>query len=131
MTAIGHPLKIAISSPYSGLTAAGRQANLDRLNAAAAAVFRLGHIPLIGVNAALAVVHAAGFDDPSDAPNSREKNEAIMLISMAVVDGADAILHLADSPGANRERDHVAASGRPVYTHLDQVPKRNPCGSST
>lgn len=120
----GIQLKIAIAGPYSAPTAKQRQANLDRLNQAAVAVLHKGHIPMIGVNAALAVVNAARFDDSPNQHNSVEKNDAIMLISMALVDGCDALLHLGDSPGANRERDLIAAKGLPIFRAIEEIPLR-------
>lgn len=115
-------LRIAVAGPYSAPTARGRAANLRKMNRAAAELLLMGHVPVIGVNAALAVVKAAGFDDHQDEPNSEEKNDAIMAISMAVIDNCEAILHLASSPGADRERDHLAAKGCPVYESVAEVP---------
>jgi len=47
---------IAVAGPYSAATAGERQSNLDAMNRAAADLVRRGHIPVIGVNAALPVV---------------------------------------------------------------------------
>ncbi len=104
---------IAVAGPYSAPTEAQRQQNLDAMNAAAAALFQMGHIPFIGVNMALPVVaqYTAG-----------NAYDAIMTISMAVIDQCDALLLIGESPGANRERNHIAAKGLPVYTSLSEVP---------
>ncbi len=106
-------MRIAVAGPYSAPTAAERQRNLDRMNDAAAQLLHRGHVPIIGVNAALPVVERATVEKPY---------EAIMAISLAVVDACEAILVLADSPGVRRERDLVAAKGLPVYDKLDDVP---------
>jgi len=45
-----------------------------------------------------------------------------MDISMAVIDRCEAILLIAESPGANRERDHIAAKGFPVYYSVEEIP---------
>lgn len=103
---------IAIAGPYSAATAEGRHENLARLHRAAAEVFRRGHIPVIGVDAALPVVELLGEED---------RYEAIMTISMAVVGRCDALLIIAESPGANRERDLIAALGRPVYRSVEEI----------
>lgn len=103
---------IGVAGPYSANTAAERQQNLDRLNAAAARLLEKGHIPLIGMNAALPVVDQTG---------QVERYKAIMDISMAVIDRCEALLLLAESPGANRERDLVLAKGLPVYTSVDDI----------
>ena len=104
---------IAVAGPYSAPTEEQRQRNQDVLNQAAAQLLQRGHIPLIGVNAALPVVAQA-----QDADNYK----AIMDISMAVIAHCDAILLIAESPGANRERDYLAAQGKPVYYAVDEVP---------
>ena len=51
---------IAVAGPYSADTSDERQHNLDVMNKAAASVMKLGHIPVIGVNAALPVVEFLG-----------------------------------------------------------------------
>ncbi len=114
-------LTIAVAGPYSAPTAGARRANLDRMNLAAAALLRARHTPIIEVNAALPIVELV-HPDPADRPPSPERNAAIMAISMAVIDGCDAILHLSSSPGADRERDHLLAKSKLVYTSLAEIP---------
>ena len=103
---------IGVAGPYSAATKAERQENLDRMNQAAARLLEKGHIPLIGVNAALPVVEQGGDID---------RYKAIMDISMAVIDTCEALLLLAESPGANRERDLVLRKGLRVYTSIDEI----------
>ncbi|MBX7221138.1 MAG: DUF4406 domain-containing protein [Blastocatellia bacterium] len=105
---------IAVAGPYSAPTAEVREKNLLAMNQAAAAVFERGHIPLIGVNAALPVVACL--------PEETDRYEAIMAISLAVVGGCDALLLIGESPGANRERDLIRAKGLPVFTAIEQIP---------
>jgi hypothetical protein len=105
---------IAVAGKYSAPTEAERRANFDAMNDAAARLLELGHTPLIGVNAALPVVERANVSD---------KYEAIMQISMAVVAACDAILVISNSKGANRERDHFIANGKPVYHSIEEVPQ--------
>lgn len=105
---------IAVAGPYSADTPEQRQRNLDRMNEAAAGVFMLGHVPVIGVNASLPVVERLGPDvDPY---------EAMMTISLAVVEKCDAILVLAESPGVKRERDLIESKGLPVYRNVHEIP---------
>lgn len=104
---------IAVAGPYSAPTEEQRQRNLDEMNRVAAEVMRLGHIPIIGVNAALGVVEAAAPPDPY---------AVIMAISLAVVERCDAILVIGESAGVNAERELVASKGLPVYTSLSQIP---------
>jgi len=105
---------IAVAGPYSADTAEQRQRNLDAMNETAARVLRLGHIPVIGVNAALPVVECLGPD--------ANRYEAMMAISLALVDKCDAILVIGNSPGVDRERDVIKSKGLPVYSDVNAVP---------
>lgn len=104
---------IGVAGPYSASTAELRQENLDRMNNAAARLLELGHVPLIGINAALPVVDKAALED---------RYKGIMDISLAVIDRCEGLLLLAESPGANKERDLVLSKGLPVYYSLEEVP---------
>ncbi len=103
---------IAVAGPYSANTAEQRQKNADALNNVAAQLLAMGHTPLIGINAALPVVEQLPSED---------KYDAIMKISMAVVDACEAILLIAPSSGANKEASHVQAKGLPVFYTLEDV----------
>jgi Domain of unknown function (DUF4406) len=93
------------------------------MNEAAAAVLKLGHIPVIGVNAALAVAECLGPD--------ANQYDVIMEISLALVDKCDAILVIGESAGANRERDLVRSKGLPVYRDLSEIPAApSPAGAT-
>ncbi|MBS1773663.1 MAG: DUF4406 domain-containing protein [Bacteroidetes bacterium] len=105
---------IGVAGPYSADTEEQRKSNLDKMNAVAAQLLEKGHIPLIGVNAALPVVNAA---------NVKDRYKAVMDISMTVIDKCDALLLIAESRGANMERDHILSKGLPVYYNIDEVPK--------
>ncbi len=106
-------LHVIVAGPYSAPTAEGRAANLLRMNEAAVAVARLGHIPVIGVNAALPVLDAAGL--PYSHP-------WMMEISLALAARCDACLHIARSPGADREAELIRQKGLPVWTRIEDVP---------
>ncbi|MFM9946167.1 MAG: DUF4406 domain-containing protein [Bacteroidia bacterium] len=103
---------IGIAGPYSAPTAEQRQKNLDALNEAAARILEKGHIPLIGVNAALPIIEKCNLQD---------KYKAIMDISLTVIDKCDALLLIAESPGANRERSLVLSKGLKVYYSIDDI----------
>lgn len=107
---------IAVAGPYSAPTAQARQANLDAMNRAAAAVLARGHAPVIGVNCALPVVEQARLTE------DRARYDAIMTISLGVVGRCDAILMIGSSPGADKERDLLASQGKPVYHALSEIP---------
>ena len=105
---------IAVAGPYSAETAEQRQQNLDAMNKAAAALMARGHIPVIGVNAALPVLE---FLDAQV-----DRYEAIMAISLAVVGKCDALLMIGESPGVKREVDLVRSKGLPVYRNIEEIP---------
>jgi hypothetical protein len=105
---------IGVAGPYSASTEAERQNNLDRMNQAAARLLEAGHVPLIGMNAALPVIQQANVED---------QYKSIMDISLAVINCCDALLLLSESPGANRERDLILSKGKPVYYNVGEVPK--------
>ena len=103
---------IGVAGPYSAPTAQQRQQNLDAMNEAAAKLLQLGHTPIIGMNAALPVLAKANISDVY---------KATMEISLAVISACDALLLLAESPGANKERDLILAQGKPVFTSINQI----------
>lgn len=104
---------IAVAGPYSANSEEKRQENINKLNHVAAQLLNMGHIPLIGVNAALPVVEKT---------NIKDKYNSIMNISMAVITACEAILLIAESPGANRERDYFISNGLPVYYDVSEIP---------
>lgn len=104
---------IGVAGPYSAETEEQRQRNLDAMNEVAARVLEKGHIPLIGVNAALPVVEQA---------NVADRYKAIMDISMTVIDKCEALLLIRESPGALREKDYVAAKGLPIFYSIEEIP---------
>lgn len=108
---------IGVAGPYSAPTAAERQANLDAMNAAAARLLERGHVPLIGMNAALPVLDQADVEDAY---------AATMAISLAVIGACEGLLLLAESPGATKERDLVLGKGLPVYRRIEDVPSAAP-----
>lgn len=103
---------IGVAGPYSADTAEKRQENLDNMNRAAARLLELGHVPLIGMNAAIPVLEMANVPD---------RYQCTMDISLAVISACDALLLLAESPGANKERDLILSQGKPVFRSIDEV----------
>jgi hypothetical protein len=108
-----HPLLVMVAGPYGAPTAKARAANLARMNEAAAAVLARGHVPVIGVNAALPVLGAAKL--PHTDP-------AMMTISLALAARCDAVLHIGRSLGADREAELIRSLGRPVYQRVEELP---------
>ena len=104
---------IGVAGPYSAPTAEQRKANLDAMNTAAARLLEMGHVPIIGMNAALPVLEQASVTDRYD---------ATMSISLAVIDACVTLLLIGESPGAKKERDLILAQGEPVFTRIEDVP---------
>lgn len=107
---------IMIAGPYTGgaRTEEERAANLRAMNLAAVEVFRLGHIPVIGVNLALPVIEAAGGD---------AFEEMMMPISLAAAERCDAVLRIGGlSAGADQEVAKFEAKERPVFRRLEDIP---------
>lgn len=107
---------IGVAGPYSADTAEQRQANLDAMNEAAARLLELGHIPIIGMNAALPVVNRSNVPD---------RYKCIMDISLALIGACEGLLLLKESPGANKERDLILSKGLPVFSSIDEVMRFN------
>ncbi|HRH69510.1 MAG TPA: DUF4406 domain-containing protein [Flavobacteriales bacterium] len=105
---------IGVAGPYSAPSVAQRQANLDAMNAAAARLLENGHVPVVGMNAAIPVLALAEVPD---------HYKAVMDISLAVISACDALLFIGESPGANKERDLIIAQGKPVYLRIEDVPR--------
>lgn len=103
---------IGVAGPYSAPTATQRQQNLDTMNEAAARLLELGHIPLIGMNASMPVLEKANVADPYS---------CTMQISLAVISACEGLLLLAESPGANKERDLILSKGLPVFRSIEEV----------
>ncbi|MBL7939275.1 MAG: hypothetical protein JNL43_07940 [Flavobacteriales bacterium] len=84
------------------------------MNAAAAQLLENGHVPVVGMNAAIPVLALADVPD---------RYKAVMDISLAVISACDALLLIGESPGANKERDLIIAQGKPVYLRIEDVPR--------
>lgn len=107
---------IMIAGPYgSGAkTDEERAANLRAMNEAAYAVFRLGHVPVIGVNMALPIIEAAGTET---------YDEVMMPVSLALAERCDAVLRIGGgSSGADAELELIRARGGKVYRSVDEIP---------
>ena len=107
---------IMVAGPYTtgAADAEARAENLRVLNRAAVALFRMGHVPIIGVNLALPLIEMAG----------REAfNEIMMPLSLAAAERCDAVLRIGGaSEGADQEVERFTSKGKPVYRSINDVP---------
>ena len=107
---------VMVSGPYSsgGADERRRHKNLMAMNRAAVGVFRKGHLPVIGVNAALPLIEAAG---------QSAYEEIMMPVSMALAERCDAVLRIGGpSSGADQEVEYFREKGLPIYLSLDEIP---------
>jgi hypothetical protein len=107
---------IMVSGPYTAGTkdAASRVANLRALNRAALALYRMGHVPVIGANLALPIIEAAGAEAYA---------EIMVPLSLSLAERCDACLRIGGpSRGADDEAQRFQARGKPVYSRLEDVP---------
>jgi len=105
---------IVVAGQYNANTDEEKAKNLKAMNIAAAAVYKKGHIPVIGVNASLYV---------ADELPEFDRRQVISDISFAVVERCDAILVIGSSPGANHERKIIESKGLPVYFSVNDIPE--------
>ena len=106
---------IMVAGPYTsgGADEATRAARLAEMNRAALAVFRLGHVPVIGVNMALPVITAAEGD---------AFDEVMMPLSLALAERCDAVLRIGGpSAGADAEVARFTAAGKLVFHTIEDV----------
>lgn len=109
---------IMVAGPYTsgGADATMRAERLASMNRAALALFRLGHVPVIGVNMALPVIAAAEGD---------AFDEVMMPLSLALAERCDAVLRIGGpSGGADAEVARFTAAGKPVFRAIEDIP---PC----
>lgn len=104
---------ITIAGPYRSGEGSPAE-NLRALNTAALGVFRRGHVPVIGVSAALPVIEAADHD---------VYDEVMVPLCLALADRCEACLRIgADSSGADLEVQRFRERGPPVYFAVAEVP---------
>ena len=110
---------IMIAGPYrSGAQSeADREHNLTELNQAALAVFRKGHVPVVGVNCALPVIAVAGPE---------AYNSIMMPLSLAMAERCDAVLRVGGvSSGADEEVESIRSRGGNTYHSVAEIPDAN------
>lgn len=94
--------------------------NLQRLEAAALPLFRLGHIPVIGEWVALPLLKQAGSTRPGDAAYE----EILYPVAHRLLLKCDAVLRLEGaSKGADEDVLIAKERGLQVYYKLEEVPR--------
>jgi hypothetical protein len=115
------PLTILVSGPYRSGTNDDpelMQQNLDRLEAMGLALFRAGHIPLIGEWLALPLLKTAGSTMPGD----DIYKEISYPIAHRLITKCDAILRIAgESKGADDDVKLARELGLAIYYNLEDI----------
>jgi hypothetical protein len=113
-------LLIMIAGPYRGGSSDKLiwDQNHKELNKVAFAVFQRGHLPIIGVNAALPIIEQSDFV---------HFDYIMMPLSLALADRCDAILRIGGySSGADMEVAVFKQKGLKVFTHIDEIERCRP-----
>ncbi len=93
--------------------------NVEAMTAASLALFRAGHLPVMGEWFALPLIEHAGSKQIGDAPF----NEIFHPISRRLVARCDACLRIGGaSVGADEMVSITRSQGKPVYFSIGEVP---------
>jgi hypothetical protein len=113
---------ILIAGPYRSGTNDDTQLmqqNLDRLQAAALLIFRLGHTPIIGEWVALPLLKLAGSTKPGD----EAYEEILYPVAHRLLSKCDAILRLEGaSKGADEDVRIAKERGLKIYYKIEDIP---------
>ena len=115
-------LTILVAGPYRSGTNDDpnlMQQNLERLEVTALALFRAGHIPLIGEWLALPLLKVAGSKKPGD----EIYEEILYPIAHRLITKCDAVLRMpGESKGADNDVKVARQLGLNVYYQLEDIP---------
>jgi len=116
------PLMILVAGPYRSGTDDDPlriQANVDAMTEASLAVFRLGHLPVMGEWFALPLIEAAGSTGIGDAAFE----EIFHPIAERVLARCDGVLRIGGpSAGADRMVEVAERLGKRVFRGLAEIP---------
>ena len=114
---------ILIAGPYRGGTNDDPvliKKNLDKLEAVALPIFRLGHVPMIGEWVALPLMNLAGSKKPGD----DVWNEIQYPVAHRLLEKCDAVLRLpGESKGADEDVRIAKERGLKIYYRLEDIPQ--------
>ncbi|MXN77495.1 DUF4406 domain-containing protein [Burkholderia sp. 4701] len=120
------PQLILVAGPYrsgTGGDPARIAANLARLEQAALAVYRRGHVPMIAEWVSLPLATTAGSQQVGDAISETFLYPA----AHRLLHRCDAVLRIdGESRGADADVALARSLGKPVYAALDDVPVATP-----
>ena len=118
------PLIILIAGPYRSGTRdqpALIQRNLDRLESFSLAIYRAGHIPMIGEWVALPIMRQAGSKALGDAI----AEQYLYPVASRLLERCDAVFRIdGASKGADEDVRLARQRGLAVFTRIEDVPVR-------
>jgi hypothetical protein len=124
-TDASEPMKIYVAGPYSADTEEQRRKNTENAIHAGLALFEKGHYPFIPHTTHYVEEYASETDDfDMTYEDYLDWDEAFLL-------DCDALLHLASSPGADRERRLAEKLGMEIYNQIEDVPEFRPENKET
>ncbi|KUJ60656.1 NUDIX hydrolase [Flavobacteriaceae bacterium CRH] len=113
---------ILIAGPYRGGTNDDPkliQKNLEKLEAVALPLFRMGHLPIIGEWLALPLLHLAGSKHIGDSV----WDEIQYPVAHRLLEKCDAVLRLeGESKGADNDVRIATERGLKIYYKLEDIP---------
>jgi hypothetical protein len=113
---------ILLAGPYRSGTGDDPEkmaANLRRLEEPALALFRAGHVPMIGEWVALPLLRLAGSERPGDAAFE----EILYPVAHRLLEKCDAVFRIEGaSKGADEDVRIAKERGLPVYFSMEEVP---------
>lgn len=113
---------ILIAGPYRGGTNDDPkliQQNLEKLEAVALPLFRMGHLPVIGEWLALPLLHLAGSKQIGDSA----WDEIQYPVAHRLLEKCDAVLRLeGESKGADNDVRIAKERGLKIYYRLEDIP---------
>jgi len=119
------PLIILIAGPYRSGTNDDPvliQKNLDRLESFSLAIYRAGHIPMIGEWVALPIMRQAGSKALGDAV----AEQYLYPVASRLLERCDAVLRIeGTSKGADEDVRLARERGLAVFTSIDELPVRS------
>lgn len=117
-------MMILVAGPYRSGTnddAALIAANVQAMTDASLAVYRLGHMPVMGEWFALPLIEAAGSRQIGD----KVFNEIFHPIAVQLIDHCDAVLRIG---GPSKGADEMVATGREkgkkIFMALSEIPQQ-------
>lgn len=126
MEAKPHSQMILVAGPYRSGTGDDQekiQANVDLMTATAVALYRMGHLPVLGEWLALPLIKAAGSKAMGDAIF----NELFHPAAIRLIDHCDAVLRVGGpSQGADEMVRIGREKGKRIYLQLAEVPPPAP-----